>query len=189
MIQILVGTLIAMTLLLAFCGIQKTIARRRPHVPRGFRVLVSDLRGNGMLLRDNEWGVTGRPDLVLERRSDKGVVPIEYKMAWKGYQPGTTRRSHQRELGVYLLLCEGDPRVGRRPEYGLIRYVDVEGELVPGGEVRVVNSPDLRQDVLRTVMGIRRALVTGGPVHRTHNSPYNCRHCRQRQGCQEVKTC
>jgi len=185
--EVLVGTLIAMVLLLAGCTWQRSQARRRAHVPRGFRVLASDLNGRGVLLRDNEWRLRGQPDLILERRGSREVVVVEYKSAWRGYEPGTTRRSHQRQLGAYLLLCEADARIGRRAAYGLVRYVDERGEVVPGGEVRVANSPDLRQEVIGAIQGMRRAIVTGGPVARTHNSPYNCRHCRDRRGCQEVR--
>ena len=187
MVQVLVGTLIAMTALLAGCAWQRGRARRE-HVPPGYRVLVSDLGGRrGMLLRDNEWGVIGRPDLVLEHRAGGEVVLIEYKHAWRGYEPGTTRRSHALQLGAYFLLCEGDARIGRRPEYGLVRYVDESGHVVPGGEVRIRNTADLRQDVILTVQALRRAILTRAEQHRTHNTEYNCRHCADRRGCQEAK--
>jgi hypothetical protein len=154
--------------------------------PPGWRVLTSDLRGRGVVLRDVEWGLVGKIDLLLEGPGG-ALVPVEYKRAWKGYESGTTRASHLVQVAVYFILCEGDPRIRRQPAEGWIRYVDERGQVVPGGEVRIRNTPEARQQVIAIAQLVRQAKVTGGEVHRTHNSRYNCRGCFDRGRCGEAK--
>ena len=154
--------------------------------PPGWRVLTSDLRGQGIVLRDMEWGLTGKIDLLLE--GPKGeIVPVEYKRVWRGYEAGTSRASHCVQLAAYFLLCAGDSRLHRQPAEGWIRYVDEKGQVVPGGEVRIKNTPEARQQVITVAQRVRRAKVTRDEVHRTHNSRHNCRGCYDRGRCGEVR--
>jgi len=188
MILALVITLGVMVALLATCALARGRRQLREHVPPRYRVLASDLGHGGrpVTLRDDEWGLTGRIDLLLERRGTREVVPVEYKTAWKGYEPGTVRRTHRLQLGAYFLICEGDSRIKRTPATGLLRYIDEAGHLVSGGEVRIANTARLRAEVVEAVQAVRRALVADHEIHRTHNTAYNCRHCSVRGQCVEA---
>jgi hypothetical protein len=185
MIGILVLTLLGLTVRIASLLLRGD-RQGRGAVPPGYRVLTSDLVGRGVVLRDLEWGITGKIDLLLEGPSGE-LLPIEYKRAWHGYQPGTSRRSHLVQLAIYFLLCAGDPRLKRMPAEGWIRYVDERGTVVPGGEVKIPNTPEARQQVLKVVELVRRAKVSGAEVHRTHTSPNNCRGCFDRARCDEKR--
>ena len=190
MIPFLPAILALMTGCLLFALWQRARARSAAHVPAGYRVLAVDLghteamgsRG-GVLLRDNEWGIAGKVDLLLE--GPDGIVPVEYKQAWEGYGPGKTRPSHMMQLAGGMLLCKGDSRVGRAPAEGWLRYIDERGHVVPGGEVRVPNSPELQAQVVELIRRMRRSLVGGGEIHRTHHSVAKCRRCGKRQVCGE----
>jgi CRISPR/Cas system-associated exonuclease Cas4 (RecB family) len=149
-------------------------------------VLSSGLVGRGTVLRDDEWGISGKIDLLLAGPNGE-PLPIEYKRAWEGYEPGTSRRSHEVQLAIYFVLLEGDPRIQRAPAEGWIRYVDARGQVVPGGEVRILNTPEARVQALTLVELVRRAKRSGVEVHRTHHSPHNCRKCGDRTLCGEAR--
>lgn len=192
MIQTLTILFFAMTaLLLASIG-----RRGRAHVaaavPRGYRVIAADLghvsrmdsRG-AILLRDNEWGITGKVDLLLRDAASRAVIPVEYKPAWQEFEPGMARPSHILQLAAALVLCQGDSRVGQSPPEGWIRYIDRRGTVVPGGEVHIPNTPEIRERVFASVQRMRQALVTGEELHRDHRSVIKCRRCSVRNACGE----
>ena len=193
MTGILILLLFGFTLLLGRQAIHSRRRRFQTAVPAGYQVVSMDLghearmgtRGP-VLLRDDEWGIVGKVDLLL--RGPQGeVVPVEYKSAWKGYEPGTARRSHMVQLATAFLLCQGDPRINRARVEGWIRYVNDRGEVVPGGEVKVQNTPEARAQVIEIVKHMRVARRTKAEVHRTHNTGYNCRHCLNHGTCGEAK--
>lgn len=134
-----------------------------------------------MTLHDDEWGLTGRPDLMLEERD--GLVPVEWKRA--AVAPNTLRPSHQLQVGAQLLLCEADPQVGRRPTHGEVQYLDYEGRILLNGRFKVPNSEGLRRQVIETVGAMRNAL-RGGEVHRDHETHAKCRKCSVRTACGEA---
>jgi hypothetical protein len=186
MLSILLLTLLSLIVLLGSQAAQRDRPRSREPLPLGYRVLTSDLASRGTVLRDDEWGITGKIDLLLEGPNHE-IIPVEYKQAWRNYEPGTTRRSHLVQLGLYFLLCHGDPRLQRTPAEGWIRYVDPQGHVVPGGEVRIPNTPEARERAITVVERVRRAKLSGAEVNRTHNSRYNCRGCLDRARCKEAK--
>jgi hypothetical protein len=184
MVMVLTFTLI---LVIAILGVSLSrSSERHDGAPAGYRVLASDLLGRGVVLRDTEWGLTGKVDLLLENVAGELVV-AEYKRAWPGYTAGTCRRSHAVQLAAYFVLCQGDSRLARAPVAGVLRYIDERGRVVPGGEVRIANTPEVRQQVMAVVERLRRAKLSGAEVHRTHNSPYNCRRCYDRARCGEAR--
>ncbi len=186
MLDILLLTLLSLIVLLGSEALRRDRPQSCDSVPPGYRVLTSDLVDRGTVLRDDEWGITGKIDLLLEGPK-RELIPVEYKRAWQHYEPGTTRRSHVVQLGIYFLLCQGDPRLQRTPAEGWIRYVDAQGHVVPGGEVRLRNTPEARERALIVVELVRRAKGSGVEVLRTHNSRYNCRGCADRARCTEAK--
>ncbi|MFI5340922.1 MAG: PD-(D/E)XK nuclease family protein [Candidatus Methylomirabilales bacterium] len=137
-----------------------------------------------VLLRDNEWGIVGKVDLVLE--GPYGLVPVEYKSAGASFEPGKAKPSQVIQLATALVLCEGDGRLGTRPAEGWLRYVDDQGRILPGGEIKVPNTPQLRDHVKEIARRMRRALITQEPVHRSHRSAAKCGTCSLRMGCDEA---
>lgn|SRR5574337_536760 len=165
-------------------------ARQDADLPPGATVMSADLgpsRGvrelRGLTLRDGEWGLVGRPDLLLE--SSGNPVLVETKRASRGWRPGQTYRSHQLQVGAYLLMCEADSNVGRRLPEGWIQYVDNEGRELSGGKVRVPNTDALRREVIEILQRIRQAL-RGSEVHRDHSYANRCRSCSVKRACGEV---
>jgi len=133
-----------------------------------------------LTLRDDEWGVTGVPDLVLEECG--GPVPVEWKRA--NMAPRALRPSHQVQLGVYFMVCESDPQVAKRPSHGEVQYLDHEGRLLLNGRFKVINSSALRQQVIEIVRAMRN-LLRGGEAHRNHEMAAKCRGCSVKVACGE----
>jgi CRISPR/Cas system-associated exonuclease Cas4 (RecB family) len=175
-----------------------SVCRRRrlgieANIPKGYRVFSADLgqearmgsRG-AILLRDNEWSLTGKVDLLLQHIATRAVIPVEYKVAGQGFEPGKVRSSHILQLATALVLCQGDSRVGQAPPEGWIRYVDERGALVPRGEVHIQNTPEIREWVIATAQRMRRALATTEDLHQDHHSPAKCQRCGLRHLCDEA---
>lgn len=134
-----------------------------------------------MTLHDDEWGLNGCPDLLLEERV--GVVPVEWKRVRKA--PKELRPSHQLQLGTYFLLCEADTQVGQRPTHGEVQYLDHEGRILLNGRFKVPNTEALRRQVLEIVQAMRHALQ-GHEVHRNHEVRAKCRACSVKGECAEA---
>ncbi len=191
------GFLMAYLAILTLALIACMLLQPRPQViggiPAGYEVLAADL-GHGasmgargaLLLRDDEWGIVGKVDLLLRTSDGATITPVEYKPAWAGYVPGTARPGHVLQLATAMLLCQADGRVDQAPREGWIRYVDAAGQLVSGGEVHVENTPMLRERVIASVHRMRRALVAGAELHREHRSPAKCRQCGLQAACGET---
>lgn len=164
-------------------------ARQDADLPADATVKSADLgpsRGirelRGLTLRDSEWGLVGRPDLLFESSGDLELVEKKRRRGWR---PGRVYRSDRLQVGAYLLMCEADPKVGRRLPEGWIQYVDNEGRELPGGKVRVLNTEALRQEVIEVLRRIRQAL-RGSEVHRDHSYASRCRSCSVKRACGEV---
>lgn len=193
MIGFLTVYLAIVTLALVACMLRQPRLQIVGGIPAGYKVLAADMGHNAsmaargaLILRDDEWGIVGKVDLLLQSSDGVTVIPVEYKPAQAGYVPGTARPGHILQLATAMLLCQADGRVDRPPREGWIRYVDATGQLVSGGEVHVENTPMLRERVIALVQRMRRALVTGAELHREHRSPGKCRQCGLQGACGET---
>lgn len=128
----------------------------------------SDLGGQGKLLSDPEWGLTGTPDYVLETAS--GPVPVEVKT---GHTPNRPYPNHVLQLSCYLRLLEAN---GQAPQYGLINY--------PDGVFRVAWGEPQRAD-LRAALARIAAAKQAGRADRDHDQPGRCRGCARRDACEQ----
>jgi CRISPR-associated exonuclease Cas4 len=128
----------------------------------------TDLAGQGELLRDPEWGLTGRPDYILE--TPNGLVPVEVKT---GHAPEHPHRSHALQVACYLRLLEAS---GKKPTYGLLNYTD--------GVFRIGWDDALKADLKATLGRIAEAERTGR-ADRDHQHPARCRGCARRDACDQ----
>ncbi|MGI0053655.1 MAG: hypothetical protein ACREC5_00060 [Thermoplasmata archaeon] len=83
-------------------------------------------RRHGANLVDDELGLSGRPDFILER-PHAGFIPVEYKSThpFRGLH-----EVHGRTFDLIQLLAECrlvEAVTGRRPPYGLLLYGDAAG--------------------------------------------------------------
>ncbi len=144
----------------------------------------ADSHPRGIVLRDNEYGLTGVVERVLQ--APDGLLPVLVKRDGELFPPGQSRPSHLLELTALLLCCRGDGRLTSRVPGGVIRYVDGRGRTLPGREVPVAYSPHLHDRVVALLQEIRRAEVTGVEGHRTHQAPGKCARCPHRDTCNEA---
>jgi CRISPR/Cas system-associated exonuclease Cas4 (RecB family) len=133
------------------------------------RLLASDLSGSGPLLVDKEWGISGRPDYVLQTAN--GVVPVEVKT---GKTPDRPHRSHAMQLACYMRLIESS--TGTPPPYGLLTY--------PEGAFRL-DWDRTTQDQLRGVLGGIKQAEASGKADRDHQVPGRCIGCARREACDQ----
>jgi hypothetical protein len=92
--------------------------------------------GHGGNLRDDELGLSGRPDFIVQR-GDGSLVPIEYKSThlFTGYH-----ESHGRSFDAIQAIAECrlvQAVTGHRPTHGLVLYGDVAGNGAHEGWVEV----------------------------------------------------
>jgi CRISPR/Cas system-associated exonuclease Cas4 (RecB family) len=186
------GLLAVLAMWLVVAVSRRSLARQAARLPARVRVVAGDLGETlerlghrGRTLRDNEWGLVGKPDLLLE--GPGGLVPVEVKrVAGEAARaPVRAHDSHVLQLGASFVLCEADGRLGQRPSEGWIRYVDRRGTVLPRGEFRIRNTPDLRAAVLEVIRKMRGVLQGGQEVHRSHAVPGRCAQCSVRGGCGE----
>jgi CRISPR-associated exonuclease Cas4 len=119
------------------------------------------------VLRSEEYGLTGRPDYILE--IDGGLVPVEVKT---GRVPRGPLFSHIIQLAAYCLMLENEGKV----THGILRYGDVE---------HIVAFDDNLRSLLLNKMAEMREAMDTGEVHRDHDRPGKCRSCSRREKCPE----
>ena len=124
-------------------------------------------------LIDGEWGLAGRPDLVIQR-SDGAFVPVEYKEThlFVGYH-----EAHGRLFDTVQAIAECrlvEVTFGRRPSHGVVWYGDASGGgsregwvEVPYGEAEVrwlkVALDQVRSDAVRAPVPAERNCASCGP--------------------------
>lgn len=159
----------ATTGLLTIASIQEKAAKRliREAGDRHGRVVDSDLAGDGRLMEDPEWDLTGTPDYVME--TDEGLVPVEVKT---GKTPDRPYPSHTVQVACYLRLLEAT--TGIAPTYGLLTYPQ---------RVFQVQWDQETQSQLLVVLEKIQAAEAAGRADRDHEHVGRCMGCARRSEC------
>jgi len=184
--------LVARIVLFAFAGCAVLCAATIPLLLRRLReqtgfandtsgnsqIVASDTgAGSTLIVRDEDVGVMGKPDYVVQEQIDgrQRLVPIEVK---------PTRRSRRLydsdrlQLGVYLLGLRAMAGEGAA-DFGYVRYSAMTFE------VRLTST--LEREIRAAVKAIGLGQRTR-VMHRSHNSPARCHACAVRQYCDEAMT-
>ena len=127
-------------------------------------------------LWDDELGLSGRPDFIVQR-SDGSLVPIEYKAThlFTGYH-----ESHGRAFDAIQSIAECrlvHAVTGRRPPYGIVLYGDSRGDGEREGWVQVTYG-DPEEHWLRAAIVQVRTDRTRAPVP----AERNCAGCEPNAG-------
>lgn len=125
-------------------------------------------RETSRLLKSERYGLTGRPDYILERGGE--IIPVEVK---SGRRPKGPLFSHVLQVAAYCLLLEEE---GNNVSHGILRYGDMEHEVEFDAELRSI--------LLGKVKEMRR-LKSSRDVHRNHHRPGKCHTCSRREMCPE----
>jgi CRISPR/Cas system-associated exonuclease Cas4 (RecB family) len=140
------------------------------------RVISTDVGvGEPLMLRDDELGLRGKPDYLLEEAGPHGaqLVPIEIK---------PTRRSRRLyesdriQIAGYLMTLRGAAG-SRASNVGYVKYHSNTFE------VRL--TPAIEATVRRLVSDVRSARLAP-LLHRSHRSPARCAGCPVRHRCDEA---
>jgi hypothetical protein len=143
---------------------------------RGSATVVSSDVGLGapFLLRNEELGLCGKPDYLIESRtSDRPLlVPVEVKPSRRSER---LYESDRVQIGAYLIALRATVN-GRASPTGYVRYQSRTFE--------VALTPDLENEITHLVADVRRGRTL--PVlHRSHNIAGRCRACPVRPHCDE----
>lgn len=127
-----------------------------------------DLRPTGPPLYDPVFGLTGRPDYLVERNGS--VIPVEVK---SGRSPARPWPSQVLQLAAYCRLVHVS--TGSRPAYGILKYAD---------RAFAVDYDENLEDSLRDVLSeMHRS--DGVEMDRSHDSLARCRGCGFRERCDQ----
>ncbi|MCL4328140.1 MAG: Dna2/Cas4 domain-containing protein [Candidatus Thermoplasmatota archaeon] len=133
-------------------------------VPPG-RIVYGDLQSKGTVLRSNNYGLSGKPDMVI--RTGNFIIPYEYKSS----RATNPRDGHLLQMAAYFLILE-EVYPNLKIPYGVLKY--------EGSAFRVRNSLKLRTDLLYTMREMRS---TYSMPDRAHSNPRRCISCSFRQSC------
>lgn len=116
---------------------------------------------------DAEWGLAGRPDLVIQR-ADGSFVPVEYKEThlFVGYHEAHGRLFDTVQAVAECRLVE--VTFGRRPPFGIVLYGDAAGDGSREGWVQVPYG-DAEERWLKVALAQVRADPTRAPVPAERN--------------------
>jgi len=145
---------------------ESEVKRRELHLDKKISYVGDD---DSRLFRSEKYGLTGRPDYILEEGDE--LIPVELK---SGRQPKGPLFSHIVQLAAYCLILNetGEKRVGR----GVLKYGDVEFD---------IDFDDGLKQIVVDKLEEMRAAVSTGEVHRNHNRPGKCQSCSRRDKCPE----
>lgn len=121
------------------------------------------------LLKSDKYGLSGRPDYILEIEDEE--IPVEVKT---GRIPMGPLFSHILQVATYCLLMSEEN--GKRVPYGILRYEHIEHEIDYSDELEILLLSKLRE---------MRKLMESGDVHRNHKRMGKCRNCSRRFICPE----
>ncbi|MGQ9717323.1 MAG: CRISPR-associated protein Cas4 [Anaerolineae bacterium] len=162
-------------LLLLFGAVILWLARRlraRSGLPAG-RVVAADVgswRRPDRPFFSYRYRLTGRPDYVVDSGAD--LIPVEVKSAHALARP---YESHVLQLAAYCLLIAETS--GRRPPYGILRYVN--------RTFRIPYTQRLEERLIKVLEAMRDDLAAGDAPRR-HQDPRRCAACGYRKVCDEA---
>lgn len=166
----LVASTFALYFVLRWIRVAKEL--RAKHKVRGdvvYADIPADGRGRTQLFVSEKYGLSGRPDYILEKDGEK--IPVDIKT---GRIPRGPLFSHILQVGAYCILMEDE--FGKAPPYGLLKY---------GENVQEIDyNAELKGLVLEKLSMMKEALKTSN-VHRNHNRVGKCRTCSKRKECPE----
>jgi len=141
------------------------IKRKEMHLSKNIAYVGTD---TSRLFRSERYGLTGRPDYILEENGE--LTPVELK---SGRQPKGPLFSHIVQLAAYcLILDDGGEKVSR----GVLKYGDVEFD---------IDFDDGLRQIVVDKLAEMRAAADHGESHRNHNRPGKCQSCSRREKCSE----
>ncbi|MGP8078740.1 MAG: hypothetical protein ACLQD8_06575 [Thermoplasmata archaeon] len=116
---------------------------------------------------DLEWGLAGRPDLVIQRE-DGSFVPVEYKEThlFVGYHEAHGRLFDTVQAVAECRLVE--VAFGRRPPFGIVLYGDAAGDGLREGWVQIPYG-DAEERWLKVALAQVRSDPTRAPVPAERN--------------------
>ncbi len=145
--------------------------RRRSGLP--WAPVVADDVGMGRApqrpLYSARYGLTGRPDYLIERRG--APIPVEVKPGRKASRPYD---SDLMQLAAYCLLIEETS--GSAPPYGLLRYAE--------RSFRLDYTPAVRASLLDTLAEMRD-LLDADDAERSHDDTRRCAGCGFAETCED----
>jgi CRISPR-associated exonuclease Cas4 len=146
--------------------------RRRTGLPWA-RIAASD-SGSGYPVQSplvaRRYGLTGKPDYLLERRGH--YIPVEVKPGRQANQPYD---SDLMQLAAYCLLVEA--AMGQPPPYGILRYAEVS--------FRLDYTPAVREELL-TILDDMREELQEPDCERSHDEPRRCAGCGFLEMCDDA---
>ncbi len=157
--------------LAAFLFWQARRTQTRAGLPGG-RVIYTDTRAWGPVekpLYDAEWGLTGKPDYLVEQ--GRLVIPVEVKSNHIGAAPYD---SHVYQLAAYCRLVE--VKYGVRPSHGILHY--------PNRTFAIDYTPAL-EGALLALMDEMRASERRKDLPRSHEQAARCSRCGFRNVCDQ----
>jgi CRISPR-associated exonuclease Cas4 len=165
-------SLAAIFIILALALLWRTHrTQKRIGLPSG-RIIYTDTRDWGAVEQafyDAEYGLTGKPDYLIERRGQ--LIPVEVKSSQVTASPYD---AHIFQLAAYCLLVE--KHYGKRPAYGIIHY--------PNRTFAIDYTAELESSLL-DLLSQMRALDRKKEVHRSHDSVPRCSKCGYRHLCEQ----
>jgi len=161
----LIGTSIALFVSLSSQK-ESEIRKGEAHTRAKITYIGTDSSG---LLRSEKFGLSGRPDYILQENGE--VVPVEMK---SGRMPKGPLFSHIVQLAAYCLILSEDPN--NKVTRGILKYGTQEFD--------IDFDEGLKALVMCKLVEMRDALDKG-EAHRNHNRPGKCRSCSRRDECPE----
>lgn len=155
---------------------QAHLKRRAIGIPGG-RLIYSDTsqwRKPEEALFDSEYGLTGRPDYLIEDGS--AIIPIEVKSS---RPPAAPYDAHIFQLAAYCLLVE--KVYGVRPPYGVLHYAGPS-------QTRRTFAIDFSSKLEQSLIDLLNEMHTQDKleaVQRSHTSQAWCKACGYRSICDQ----
>lgn len=135
-------------------------------IPKGKEVY-EDLATHGRILRSLNYGLSGKPDMVVRKRNT--LIPYEYKTT----DAKTPRDGHIYQMVAYFLILE-DLYPNMDVPYGVLKYKNQA--------FRIENIDENKERLLRIVGRMRSDY---GEPERNHSSSGRCFKCSFNEICEQ----